>query len=152
MSSPLAQVSAPYWNARAAQQRDRGAGEVKGYRGSVEERRVEGCLSSGGVSVEGYLRGLECREQNRSYRGHGLRMLWGLATVDSTGGNGLENTEYIYTLKYTHTQRQTLLSARFIAHLEFGVFSLGRKSFFSLFSVCVCGGALSCSSLGYNMI
>ena len=135
MSSPLAQVSAPYWNARADAQRGRGAGEVKGYWGSVEEREREGCLSSGGVPVEGYLRGLECCEQNRSYRGHGLRMLWGQATFDSTGGYGLEDTEYIYTLKYTHTQRQLLLSARFIAHLEFGVFSSGRKASFFFCSV-----------------
>lgn len=79
-----------------------------------------GVCHLGGVPVEGYLRGLECREQNRSYRGHGLRKLRGQATFDSSGGCGPEDTEYIYTLKYTHTHT---LSARFIAHLEIGVFS-----------------------------
>lgn len=43
-----------------SRRRGRGAGEVKGYWASTEEQKGEGCLSSGGVPVEGYLRGLEC--------------------------------------------------------------------------------------------
>lgn len=77
--------------------------------GAVCRNRGErGCLSSGGVPAEGYLRGLEWREQNRSYRGHGLRKLRGQAAFDSSGGYGLEDTEYIYTLKYTHTHTGNL--------------------------------------------
>lgn len=86
-----------------SKQSGRGAGEVKGYWASVEEQRREGCLSSGGVPVGGYLRGLECWEQNRSYRGQGLRMSWGQATFDSTQRWRLDS---IYTLKYTHNTLQ----------------------------------------------
>lgn len=58
-------------------------------------------------------------------------MLWGQASFDSSGGYGFEDTEYIYTRRYTHTQGQRFLSARFIAHLS-GTFSSGRKSFVEL--------------------
>lgn len=40
---------------------------------------------------------MECREQNRSQRGHGLRKLQGQAVFDSSGGDGLEETKCIYT-------------------------------------------------------
>lgn len=83
-------------NAGAATRRCRGAGKVKGQRGGVVEQRGEECLSSRGVPVEGYLRGLECREQNRSHRGHGSRMSQGRDTFDSSGGDGFEDT-------HTHT-------------------------------------------------
>lgn len=79
------------------------------------------------------------REQNRSYRGHGLRMLQGKATFDSSGGYGLADTKYIYTLKYTQTQLSQ--SARFIAHLESVAFSSRTKAFpffFFILSSCCC--------------
>lgn len=80
--------------------------------------------------MEENLRGLESREHNRSYEGHGLRMLWSKATFDSSGGYGLGDAQYIYTLKFTHQHALPLLSAKFTAHLETGVFSSGRDFFF----------------------
>lgn len=57
--------------------------------------------------MEGYLRGLESREQNRSHGVTGYGSCRGRAAFDGSGGHGLEDTEYIYTLKYTLTHTHT---------------------------------------------
>ncbi|MEQ2158704.1 hypothetical protein GOODEAATRI_015165 [Goodea atripinnis] len=117
------------WNARAAftEAEVLGRSEATGVVWRNQDDR--GICHLG--PMEGYLRGLECREHNRSYKGHGLRMLWSKATFDSSGGYGLGDAQYIYTLKFTHQQALPLLSARFTAHLETRVFSPRRNYFFS---------------------
>lgn len=130
MSSPRARVSAPFAGMRGQSgrgERWRGGQRLPGC--SAEEWGRRGSPSSRGVPADGYLErgGPGEREQNRSLRGHGLRML--PATFDISGGSRLQ--EHRVHL-HAHTHTRSCLSARFIAHLGARVFPSGTNAFFLL--------------------
>lgn len=147
MSSPRAQVSAPLLECEGRLIEAEVVGRSKATGVVWRKGDERGGCHLGEFQWMDISGGLESREQNRSYRGHGLRMLSrGEATFDRSGGCRLQDTEYTYTLKYTHVNTENL-SARFIAHLEARVFFLGEK----------CCGFHIVSSLGvrdtdYNII
>lgn len=70
------------------------------------KRRGESVIwgsSSGGVSE-----GPGVARTKQELQGSRVTDVGGQATFDSFGGDGLEDTEYIYTVKYTHTHTGNL--------------------------------------------
>ena len=110
MSSPLARVSAPLLECEG---KSHGEAEVLGRSKATglvcrnrEERR---CLSSEGEFQWRDIWGAWRAENKTGVTGvTGYGSCRGRATFDGSGGYGLEDAEYIYTLKYTPTRAASL--------------------------------------------